>query len=711
MKMTRRDFLKQSSFATAAFLVSFYIPQKARAQMIASEALEPNAFIQLTKKNEITFFLPQAEMGQGAYSALAMCIADEMDAKWETITFEPSPVGERYNIPGMPMMLTGGSNSVRTRHLQMRQIGANIRFMLKTAASKYWGVPSASISTKESLLINTKTKEALPYGFFVDVIRVMKTPSEVALKTPEEYTLMGKPTKRHPKEAWAKVKGDIHFGIDVKLPNLKYAALIQPRVFGATIKQFDASVALKKPGILKVKQLPNNKIAIIADSWWKAKEAINDVVVEWNEGAFAKISSADLLSEYEGYLEKECYPIRKDGNIEEAFRNAYKVVRSDFTFPFLAHAAMEPLNCTVHHQNDKAFMSMGGQFQTLYRNKCAEIYNIKPENVTYYNNYLGSSFGRRGNTQADFVVDAIHTAHHEPYPVMTLWSREDDIKMGYYRPMYKDRGEMAVDKEGTILGFKAKVIGQSMTKGTIFESMMFKDGIDATHKEGLDNHPYTVGSHDLQGYCPDSPIPTLWLRSVGHMQTGPLVEGLIDEAAVAVGMDPIDFRIKNLKDPRFIALLKNVAKQSNWYTREKKSGYGVGIVESFGSIVAYVVKVKVENKDYRVEHVWCAVDCGFALNPHNIENQIMSAVNFSIGITKYSEITIKNGEAEQNNFYDYSVATMSDAPATIHVEIINSGATIGGMGEPGVPPFFPAIANALFDATGKRYTSYPIRLS
>jgi len=711
MKLTRRDFLKHSSFVASAFLLHFCVPLKARAQMVETATLRPNAFIQITKKNEITFFIGQAEMGQGAYTVLAMCIADELDAKWEDIFFEPAPVDHVYDRPGTKMMITGGSKSVVTKQLEMRQVGAAIRMMLKAAAAKFWKVSPAVISTKDAMLTNTQTKESLPYGFFVDVIKSMKVPEHVTLKDASEHTLIGKPTKRHPKEAWAKVTGHTKYGIDVRLPNLKYAALIQPRVFGSTLKSFDATAALKKPGILKVKRLPNNKIAIIANTWWQAAQAVNDVVVEWNESSFAKISTEDLAKEYESHLNKECLPIRKDGNIDEAFAKAYKVVKSDFYFPFLAHAAMEPLNCTVHHQKDKAFMSVGGQFQTLYRNKCAEVYKIPPENVTYYNNYLGSSFGRRGTAHADFVMDAIFAAQDEAWPVMTLWSREDDIKMGSYRPMYRDRGEMAVDKEGNILGFKAKVIGQSMTKGTLFEPFMFKNGIDATHKEGLENHPYKVASHDLQGFCPDSPIPLLWLRSVGHMQTGPLVEGMIDEAAFAVEMDPLDFRIKNLDNPRFVTLLKSVAKQSNWYQRAKNGGYGVAIAESFGSIVAYVVKIKIENNDYRIEKVWAAVDCGFAINPLNIENQIISAINFSIGITKYSELTIKNGAAEQSNFYDFVVATIADAPDEIKVEIINSGAQIGGMGEPGVPPLFPAVANALFDATGKRHTSYPIRLS
>lgn len=711
MKMTRREFMKSSSFAASAFVLGFSIPTKARAQMAEGGASTLQAYLQLSKKNEITFFMPQAEMGQGIYSTLAMCIADELDAKWDDVLFEPAPVDAVFDRPGTKMMITGGSKSIVTKQLEMRQVGANVRHMLKMAAAKYWSVPLEAIKTKDATLINTQTKEAFPYGFFVDLIKAMPVPQGVALKKESEFTLIGKPTKRHPKEAWAKVKGEIEYGIDVRLPKMKYAALIQPRIFGATLKSFDASKALKKAGILKIKQLPNNKIAIIADSWWSAKEAINDVDVEWNEGAFAKISSADLEKEYESYYTKECPSIRKDGNVEEAFAKAHKVVSATFKFPFLAHAAMEPLNCTVHHQKEKAYMSVGGQFQTLYRNKCAEIYKIKPENVTYYNNYLGSSFGRRGTPHADFIVDAIYVAQDEAYPIMTLWSREDDIKMGSYRPMYRDSAEMALDKEGNILGFKAKVIGQSMTKGTIFEPFMFKNGIDATHKEGLENHPYTALSHDMQGFCPDSPIPMLWLRSVGHLQTAPLVEGIVDQAASALAMDPLDFRIKNLKNPRYVALLQNVAKQSNWYKREKNGGYGVAIAESFGSIVAYVVKVKIENNDYAVETVWAAVDCGYAFNPLNIENQIISAVNFVIGITKYGELTITNGEATQNNFYDYTVSTIADAPKEIHVEIINSGAQIGGMGEPGVPPLIPAIANALFDATGKRYTSYPIRLS
>ncbi len=269
---------------------------------------------------------------------------------------------------------------------------------------------------------------------------------------------------------------------------------------------------------------------------------------------------------------------------------------------------------------------------------------------------------------------------------------------------------MAVNKDGKITAFKATVVNQSLTKGTLFEGFMYKDGIDATQREGLESHPYNIPSHDLKSYCPELPVPVLWLRSVGHTTSAPVVENIVDQAAIASGIDPIDFRIKNMNNPRYIKLLENVAKQSNWYNREKNSGYGVAIAESFGSIVAYVIKVKVENNDYKVQNVWAAIDCGTAINPLGIENQIEGCVNFTMGYIKSAQITIKNGAVEQNNFYDYEVNRITDAPDSIKVEIINSGEKIGGIGEVGVPPMFAAIINALYDATGKRYTNFPIKV-
>ena len=713
MKLTRRDFLKNSTLLTSAFVIGFHLPIKGMAAQLENkkEIIEPNAFIKINKDNKITFILGQVEMGQGAYTGIAMCIADELDAFWDEIIFEPAPIKDVYNIPGMPMMLTGGSMSIKTQQQRVRLVGATLRFMLKTAAAKKWKVRVYDVETKDSYVINKRTKEKLSYGSLIDEIKNMPIPSDVKLKEKNEYNLIGTKVKRHPIEVEEKITGKAKFGIDVRLPDMKYAALVQPRVFGAKIKSYDDSKAKNMAGVLKIKQLPNEKIAVIANHWYQAKQASEAISVVWDNGEFEKISTADLEKEYKSYLGKEDLPImKKDGDIQTAFDKAFKVVEAEYSFPFLAHAPMEPLNCTVHHQGSKAFMSVGGQFQTLYRGACAKILGINPENVEYYNNYLGSSFGRRANLSSDFVVDAVLVAKDEAYAIMTLWTREDDIKMGYYRPMTLSRAKMAVDEKGNITAFKADLINQSLTKGTMFESMMFKDGIDKTQREGIEDHPYKISNHDLKAFSPTSPVTVLWLRSVGHTVSAPIVENIIDQAAVSIGADPLDFRIKNLQNPRFTKLLENVAAQSNWYKREKNSGFGVAIAESFGSIVAYVIKVKVENNDYKVQNVWAAVDCGMAVNPLGIENQIEGSINFTIGYIKSAQITLTNGAVDQNNFYDYEVNRLKDAPDSIKVEIINSGEKIGGIGEVGVPPMFAAIINAIADATGKRYTKFPIKL-
>lgn len=713
MKLDRRKFIKNSTLLTSAFVLGFNLPTKSKAATTTQKVniLEPNAFIKIDADNTITFILGQVEMGQGIYTGMAQCIADELDAKWDEIIFEPARVNPVYNRPGLPLMITGGSGSIQFHNESVRKVGAAVRLMLKEAAAKKWKVRLFDVETKDSFVINKRTKEKLSYGSLVKDIKKMPLPNDVDLKKPSEFRLMGKALKRHPIEVEEKITGKGIFGIDVRIENMKYAALVQPKVFGAKIKSYDDSIAKDMPGVLKIKQLPNEKIAVIASHWWQAKNAMEKITVVWDNGEFEKISTSDLEKEYKDYLKKDIHTMRKDGDIDAAFKDAYKTVEATYTFPFLAHAPMEPLNCTVHHKKDQAYMSVGGQMQGLFRDTCAKILGVKPENVEYYTNYLGSSFGRRAPANIDYVTDASYVSKDEPWPVQTLWTREDDIKTGNYRPMTVANASLSVNKEGIITGFKGAVINQSITKGTFLEGFMYKDGIDATQREGFENHPYKVASHELKSFCPESPVSVLWLRSVGHTTSAPIVENIIDQAAVAMNIDPLDFRIKNLENPRFVKLLKNVAKQSNWYKREKNSGYGVAIVESFGTIVAMVIKVKVENNDFKVQNVWSAVDCGFAMNPLGIENQIEGAVNFTIGYCKYAKITLTNGAVDQNNFYDFEVNRINDAPLSINVEIINSGEKIGGIGEVGVPPMFAAVINALADATGKRYTSFPIKLA
>ncbi len=709
--MERRDFLKTTSLAASAFVIAFYIPSKSRASSTTQKesSLEPNAFVEINSDNSINFIMGQVEMGQGTYTTLAMCIAEELNVNWEEINFKGAQVAPVYNHFYGPLMITGGSSSIVAKQLEMRKIGSSLNIMLKEAASKKWKTRVYDIETKDSKVINKRTKEEFTFGELVSSLSSIKVPKDPKIKDLKDCKIIGKPQSRHPKEAWAKVSGNADFGLDIRVDGLKYAAVLHPTVFGAKVKSFDASKAQKRAGVIKVKQIPSG-IAVIADSWYLAKEALNDITVEWDLGEFAKISTADMDKEYEEAMKKEGASMRKDGDSVKAFKEASNVIELDYDFPFLAHAAMEPLSFAALHKDDKATLWSSAQSQTLAFGASLKVLGVEASNITYNTPYLGGAFGRRGAINLDFVLDGLYVAKDEGYAILTLWTREDDIKLGNYRPKYKNKVKLALDEHGDITAFDAKVASQSIFKGSPF-SMLYKDGVDGAQKEGLASHAYDIENHDMQAYTMESPIPVLWWRSVGHTQSAPTVECSIDQAAYLAKKDPIEYRKSMLSNERFINLLDDVALKADWKNRkkEKNVGYGVAIVESFGSICAQIAKVRVSKNDFKVEKVWCSIDCGFAFNPQNVENQMISSINYGIATLLSSEITIKDGAAVQSNFYDYTVTRISDTP-DIEVSIINSAEKIGGIGEPGTPPILAAVPNAIFDATGKLYTSMPIKM-
>lgn len=710
--MQRRDFLKTTSLVSSAFVIGFYLPTKTRASDVKAEAkaLEPNAFVEIKSDNTINFIMGQVEMGQGTYTTLGMCIAEELNVNWEEINFKGAQVAPVYNHFYGPLMITGGSSSIVAKQLEMRKIGASLNLMLIEAASKKWKVRTYDVETKNSKVINKRTKEELTFGDLVPLLASIKVPSDPKIKDLKDCTIVGKPHSRHLKEAWAKVTGKADFGLDIRVDGLKYAAVLHPTVFGAKVKSFDASKVEKKAGVVKVKQIPSG-IAVIADTWYIAKEALNDITVEWDLGEFAKISTADMDKQYEEAMQKEGASMRKDGDSAKAFKEAANVIELDYDFPFLAHAAMEPLSFAALHKDGKATLWSSAQSQTLTFGAALQVLGVEASNITYNTPYLGGAFGRRGAINLDFILDGLYVAKDEGYPILTLWTREDDIKLGNYRPKYKNKVKLALDEHGDITAFDAKVVSQSIFKGSPFEAFGFKDGVDGAQKEGLASHPYSINSHDMQAYVMESPIPVLWWRSVGHTQSAQTVECSIDQAAHIAKKDPIEYRKSMLTNKRFINLLDDVALKADWKNRKKEEnvGYGVAIVESFGSVCAQIAKVRVGKNDFKVEKVWCSIDCGFAFNPQNVENQMISSINFGIATLLSSEITIKDGAAVQSNFYDYTVTRISDAP-DIEVSVINSGEKIGGIGEPGTPPILAAVPNAIFDATGKLYTSMPIRM-
>ena len=710
--MERRDFLKTTSLVSSAFVIGFYLPTKTRASDVKAEAkaLEPNAFVEIKSDNTINFIMGQVEMGQGTYTTLGMCIAEELNVNWEEINFKGAQVAPVYNHFYGPLMITGGSSSIVAKQLEMRKIGAALNIMIIEAAAKKWKIRTYDVETKNSKVINKRTKEELTFGDLVPLLASIKVPTDPKIKELKDCTIVGKPHSRHPKEAWAKVTGKADFGLDIRVDGLKYAAVLHPTVFGAKVKSFEASVAQKKAGVVKVKQIPSG-IAVIADTWYTAKEALNDIKVEWDLGEFAKISTADMDKEYEEIMLKDGASMRKDGDSAKAFKEASNVIELDYDFPFLAHAPMEPLSFAALHKDGKATLWSTAQSQTLAFGATLQVLGVEASNITYNTPYLGGAFGRRGAINLDFVLDGLYVAKDEGYAILTLWTREDDIKLGNYRPKYKNKVKLALDKNGDITAFDAKVVSQSIFKGSPFEGFGFKDGVDGAQKEGLATHPYDIKSHDMQAHVMESPIPVLWWRSVGHTQSAQTVECSIDQAAHMAKKDPIEYRKSMLTNKRFINLLDDVAEKADWKNRKKEEnvGYGVAIVESFGSICAQIAKVRVSKNDFKVEKVWCSIDCGFAFNPQNVENQMISSINFGIATLLSSEITIKDGAAVQSNFYDYTVTRISDAP-DIEVSVINSGEKIGGIGEPGTPPILAAVPNAIFDATGKLYTSMPIKM-
>jgi isoquinoline 1-oxidoreductase beta subunit len=711
MAMKRREFLKGSALAAGAFTLGFVIPVKPRAAETPESLFAPNAFIRITPDNQVTVILGKSEMGQNVYTVLPLIVAEELDADWQAIRVEQSPVDPAYNATFAPTMLTGGSTSVRTSYEALRRAGATARAMLVAAAAAAWNVPAERLVTANGEIQDPESGRKAPYGDLAGAAAQQPVPENVGLKTPDQFRLIGKDRKRL--DSRAKVTGAATFGIDVRLPDMRYAAVARAPVFGATLKSFDASKAQAMPGVVKVKQVPTG-VAVIADSTWRALKARDALEISWDDHGNGGLGTAQMMESYRRLSDKPGYVIQQQGDFEAIARDAEQLIDATYEFPFLAHACMEPLNCTVHDHGASgggrsAEIWTGTQNQTIDRNRAAEALGYEPEAVKLHTQFLGGGFGRRADAWSTFVVEATHVAKGEPWPIKTTWAREDDMRGGQYRPMTLHHSRLALGKAGEPLAWHNRVVGQALDGLELFG--MNVENFDESQIEGLKEQPYLVPVVNLEAHLTHSPVTTLWWRSVGHTHTAFMKETLFDEAAHAAGADPMAYREGLLAGhPRFVALLRKVREMSGW-GRELPAGTGLGVAieESFGSIVAEVAQVRVDGKDIRVENVWCAVDCGFAVNPLGVQEQMESAIVYGLSAALYGEITVKDGRAEQGNFDSYRVVRMDRSPV-IEVEIIDSGAEMGGIGEPGTPPIFPAVGNAIFAATGKRLRSMPFRL-
>ena len=708
---SRRDFCKNGALLGTSLVLGFYLPGCQKKEIIppASGPFKANAFIQIAPDESITFFINKSEMGQGVYTSLPMLIAEELEVEWQKIKVEAAPVAPEYNHTQWGNLQgTGGSTSIRSTWDQLRSAGAAGRTMLIQAAAQIWEVPPDQCKAEAGKVIHPKGEKTLSYGTLVGAAAKLQPPKQVPLKPATAFKIIGKPRPRL--DSAAKVNGTAEFGIDVKRPNLLTAVIARPPVFGAKLKDFNAEATKVVPGVKEVVPVDTG-VAVVAENFWAAIKGRDALKVMWDQGPLARLDSIAQGKEYQALAQKPGLVATSRGDAAATLAAAAKKIEAVYEVPYLAHAPMEPLNCVADVRADSCEIWVGTQMQTLDRNAAAEVTGLAPEKIKLHTTFLGGGFGRRAVGDSHFVREAVQVSKAMQAPVKVVWTREDDIRGGYYRPRAYHTVRVALDEGNLPAAWQQRIVCQSIVKGTPFEEGLMKEGIDQTAVEGVADLSYAVPNLQVEYQMAPAVVPVLWWRSVGHSFTAFVKECFIDELAHAAGQDPLDYRKQLLSEhPRQIALLDLLAQKAGWGKPEKGTAQGIAIHESFGSIVAQVAEVMVENNKIRVPRVVCAVDCGQTVNPDTIAAQMQSAIYFGMAAALHDTITFKNGRVEQSNFHDYPMPRLAEMPA-VEVHIMPSKEKPGGIGEPGVPPIAPAIANAVFAATKVRLRTMPLNLA
>jgi isoquinoline 1-oxidoreductase beta subunit len=715
-RMERRDFLKISVAASGGLLIGLQLPgisalasaQSSSARQAANTFM-PNAFVRIGTDERVTVIVNHSEMGQGVYTSLPMLLADELDADWTKVGFEPAPVDPKYNHPVFGMQMTGGSSSVYSGLQQFREAGAAARAMLIAAAAQQWNVAASECRTESGAVLDGSNRK-LTYGQLASAAAKLTPPEHVQLKDPKTFKLIGKPVKRL--DTPEKLNGGAVFGIDVKLPGMLTAVIARPPIFGAKMKSFDDSRARSMPGVKKIAAIPAG-VAVIADTFWQAKTARDALRVEWDEGSMQNFSTSEMMRGFRERAKSPGTSVRKDGDAAAALAGAAKTIEAVYEVPYLSHLMMEPLNCAVDLRADSCEVWTGSQFQTIDRANAAKIAGLPPEKVQLHTTFLGGGFGRRANPQSDFVVEAVHVAKAAGVPVKVIWTREDDMRGGWYRPAFLHAIEGGVDASGNAVSWRSRLVGQSIMAGTPFaEAMMKGKGYDPASVEGVDDLPYEIPNLAVESHQAEIGVPVQWLRSVGHSHTAFATECFIDELAGLAQKDPYQFRrALLLKHPRHLGVLDLAAQKAGWdKPLPKGMGRGIAVHFAFESYSAHVAEVSVEDGNVRVHRMVCAIDCGQYVNPGIIAAQTEGGAIFGASAALFQELTFEKGRLQQTNFNSFPVMRMNECPK-IETHIVDNHEKSGGIGEPGVPCAAPAIANAVFAVTGKRIRKLPIRLS
>ena len=709
----RREFLRVSIGASGGLLIGFCLPGAAEAsaaQNGSATSFMPNAFVRIGADERVTVIVNHSEMGQGVYTSLPMLLAEELDADWSKVGFESAPVDPKYNHPVYQMQMTGGSSSVWSAFEQFRQAGAAARAMLIAAAAQQWNMDAANCRTDSGAVLDPSNRK-LTYGQLAAAAAKLTPPAKVALKDPKTFKLIGKPAKRL--DTSEKVNGKAVFGIDVKIPQMMTAIVARAPVFGARMRTFDDSRARAMAGVRRIVAVPSG-VAVIADSFWQAKMARDALRIDWDEGPMSSFNTNQMMQQFREQAKSAGKSVRRDGNADAELAKAVKKVEAVYEVPYLSHAMMEPLNCAVDLRPGSCEIWTGTQFQTMDRASAAKIAGLPEEKVQIHTTFLGGGFGRRANPQSDFVVEAVHVAKAAGAPVKVVWTREDDMQGGWYRPAFLHAIAGAIDANGKPVAWRSRVVGQSIMVGTPFEAMMDlkTKGYDPSSVEGVDDLPYEIPNLLVESHQMEVGVPVQWWRSVGHSHTAFATECFIDELATLAHQDPYRFRRALLqKHPRHLGVLDLAAQKAGWAKPLPKGrARGIAVHASFESFSAQVAEVSVTEGKIQVHRMVCAIDCGRYVNPGIIAAQTQGGAIFGASAALFQELTFENGRLQQTNFHSFPMLRMNECPE-IETHIVESSEKSGGIGEPGVPCAAPAIANAAFAATGKRIRRLPIRLS
>jgi CO/xanthine dehydrogenase Mo-binding subunit len=708
--VSRRQFLTAGAAAGGGLLLGWHLDARPRVLAATAKgtppAFAPNAFVRIGRDGRVTLIVAQVEMGQGTYTSMPMLLAEELEVGLDQVHVEHAPPDDKlYGLPGFGFQMTGASTSVKLLYEPLRRAGAAARSMLVAAAAQTWNVDAASCQAQKGVVTHAPTGRKLAYGELADRAAKLPVPTQIALKDPKDFALIGRPAKRL--DTPAKVNGTAQFGIDVRLHGMKVATVAASPVLGGKVVSVDDSKAKAIKGVRQIVRL-DDVVAVVADHMWAAKQGLKALAIRWDDGPNGTVSTADVVQGLAAAAQTPGVVVRNEGDAAAAVAGAPKKLESVYEVPFLVHAAMEPMNCTVHVRPDGCEVWTGSQVLSRAQATAAKVTGLPLEKVVVHNHLLGGGFGRR--LEFDYVTQAVRIAKHVHGPVKVIWTREEDVQHDVYRPYYYDRLAAGVDARGQPIAWTHRIVGPAIVAR--WAPPAFKDGIDPDAVDGAEQLLYDIPAIRVDYVRHEEPVlNTGFWRGVGVTHNTFVIESFIDELAAAAKQDPVTYRRALLgKSPRAMAVLDVAAQAAGW-GRPLPAGRGRGVsllYSGWGSYLAQVAEVAVSKSgEVRVHRIVCAVDCGTVVNPDTVKAQIEGGIIFGIGGALYGEATLKNGRVEQSNFNNVRVVRINEAPA-IEVHLVRNGEAPGGIGEPGTAVTAPALANAVFAATGKRIRKLPL---